>query len=307
MRKVLLATTALVAMSVTAAQADVSVGGTAVFEIYSPSTGAQTFTTDGSVVISGTTTTDSGLTFKAVVDRKFEGSDTSGSMTTAADLATVIASDTNDSYIEVSGDFGTLRMGSTDGALDRMDGALAANMDLEGTGAGTGNLSATAIGGDSQNISLHLPAMSGLSLYGETQADGAGSGLGMNYTIAGVNLMVQQATGGDGPDMTAMGASFGLGGIKVNVGSTTKDATAAAAKISANDIGMSYTMGDITLVATSARGKQTTAGVARTDKYSNVGVKYSIAPGISAMVESGQSTVNSVDADATWAALSVAF
>ena len=32
MRKVLLATTALVAMSVTAAQADVSVGGTAVFE-----------------------------------------------------------------------------------------------------------------------------------------------------------------------------------------------------------------------------------------------------------------------------------
>ena len=307
MRKVLLATTALVAMSVTAAQADVSVGGTAVFEIYSPADGAQTFTTDGSVVISGTSTTDSGLTFKAVVDRKFEGSDTSGSMTAAADLVTVIASDTNDSYIEVSGDFGTLRAGYTDGALDRMDGALAANMDLEGTGAGTGNLSATAIGGDSQNVSLHLPAMSGLSLYGETQADGAGSGLGMNYTIAGVSLMVQQATGGDGPDMTAMGASFGMGGIKVNVGSTTKDATATAAKISANDIGMSYTMGDITLVATSARGKQTTAGVERTDKYSNVGVKYSIAPGISAMVESGQATINGTETDATWAALSVAF
>ena len=145
--------------------------------------------------------------------------------------------------------------------------------------------------------------MSGLSLYGETQADGAGSGLGMNYTIAGVSLMVQQATGGTGPDSTAMGASFGMGGIKVNVGSTTKDKTAAAAKITANDIGMSYTMGEITLVATSARGKQGT----RTDKYSNVGVKYAIAPGISAMVESGQSTVNNAEADATWAALSVAF
>ena len=55
MRKVLLATTALVAMSVTAAQADVSVSGTAVFEIYSPCTGAQTFTTDGSVDYQGST------------------------------------------------------------------------------------------------------------------------------------------------------------------------------------------------------------------------------------------------------------
>jgi hypothetical protein len=290
MRKVLLATTALVAMSVTAAQADVSVGGTAVFEIYSPSVGVQTFTSDGSVVIKGSTTTDSGLTFTAVQDAKFEGS-----------------ASVNDAYVQVTGDFGTLRAGQTDGALDRMDGALAANMDLEGTGAGTGNLSATAIGGDSQNISLHLPSMSGLSLYGETQADGAGSGLGMNYTIAGIGLMVQQATGGSGPDMTAMGATFGMGGVKINLGSTTKDKTASSAKISANDIGMSYTMGEITLVATSARGKRTTGGVARTDKYSNVGVKYAIAPGISAMVESGQSTVATVDGDATWAALSVAF
>ena len=288
MRKVLLATTALVAMSVTGAQADVSIGGTAVFEIYSPSTGAQTFTSDGSVVIKGSTTTDSGLTFTAVQDAKFEGA------------ATV-----NDAYVEVSGDFGTLRAGQTDGALDRMDGALAANMDLETTGNNNNtNLASTIIGGDSQNISLHLPSMNGLSLYGETQADGAGSGLGANYTIAGVSLMVQQSTGGTtAPDSTAMGASFTMGGIKVNAGSTTRDKTAAAAKITANDIGMSYTMGDITLVATSARGKQGT----RTDKYSNVGVKYTLAPGISAMIESGQSTINNEDFDATWAALSIKF
>ena len=288
MRKVLLATTALVAMSVTAAQADVSVGGTAVFEIYSPSTGAQTFTSDGSVVIKGSTTTDSGLTFTAVQDAKFEGA------------ATV-----NDAYIEVSGDFGTLRAGQTDGALDRMDGALAVGLDLETTGGQDDSISGTEIGGDSQNISLHLPSMSGLSLYGETQADGAGSGLGMNYTIAGVNLMVQQVTGGTGPDSTAMGASFGLGGITVNVGSTTRDATGAAAKITANDIGMSYTMGEITFVATSARGKQGT----RTDKSSNVGLSYAIAPGVTAMVESGQSTagVGATDFDATWAAIEVSF
>ena len=136
MRKVLLATTALVAMSVTGAQADVSISGTAVFEILSPSTGAQTFTSDGSLVIKGSSTTDSGLTFTAVKDERFEGGGT------------------NDAYLQVDGDFGTLRMGQTDGALDRMDGALAANMDLEGTGGQAGSLSGTAIGGDSQNISF---------------------------------------------------------------------------------------------------------------------------------------------------------
>jgi hypothetical protein len=292
MRKILLATTALVAMNVTAAQADVSIGGTAVFEVYSPSTGAQTFTSDGSVVITGTTTTDSGLTFKAVQDTRFEGDRDEGNQL-------------NDSYVEVSGDFGTLRMGHTDDALDRMDGNLAANMDLETTGGQDSSISGTAIGGDSQNISFHLPSLNGLSLYGMTKADGAGSGLGANYSIAGVGLMLQSLTGGTGPDSTAMGVSFSAGGFTVKAGSTVKDKTSSAAKITANDIGISYAMGDITVVATSARGKQGT----RTDKYSNVGIAYAVAPGIDFMVESGQSTAgtSSTDFDATWAALSVAF
>ena len=292
MRKILLATTALVAMNVTAAQADVSIGGTAVFEVYSPSTGAQTFSSDGSVVITGTTTTDSGLTFKAVQDTRFEGDRDEGNQL-------------NDSYVEVSGDFGTLRMGHTDDALDRMDGNLAANMDLETTGGQEGSISSTIIGGDSQNISIHLPSLNGLSLYGMTKADGAGSGLGANYSIAGVGLMLQSLTGGTNPDSTAMGISFSAGGFTVKAGSTVKDKTASAAKITANDIGISYAMGDITVVATSARGKQGT----RTDKYSNVGIAYSVAPGIDFMVESGQSTAgaSATNFDATWAALSVGF
>jgi len=292
MRKILLATTALVAMNVTAAQADVSIGGTAVFEVYSPSTGPQTFTSDGSVVITGTTTTDSGLTFKAVQDTRFEGDRDEGNQL-------------NDSYVEVSGDFGTLRMGHTDDALDRMDGNLAANMDLETTGGQSGSISSTIIGGDSQNISFHLPSLNGLSLYGMTKADGAGSGLGANYSIAGVGLMLQSLTGGTGPDSTAMGVSFSAGGFTVKAGSTVKDKTSSAAKITANDVGISYTMGDITVVATSARGKQGT----RTDKYSNVGIAYSVAPGIDFMVESGQSTAGATPTnfDATWAALSVGF
>jgi len=303
MRKVLLATTALVAMNVTAAQADVSIGGEAVFEIYSPSTGAQTFSTDGGINVKGTTTTDSGLTFTALSQLKFEG----GAI--------------NDSYIDIKGDFGSVRLGDTDAALDRMDGAVAASMDLEGTGSGSVSgtrvnlaASATQIGnGDPMAISFFAPSMSGLSVYGQVEADGAGSGLGVNYTIAGVKLMAQsvqdkvfsssEGTTDEAVDATSIGASFSMGGIQFNMGSATWDSTATQEKITATDIGASYNAGAITVVATSASGKQGT----RTDKYSNIGVQYDIAPGIYAMVESGRGEVAANDYDATWIGLAVGF
>ena len=290
MRKVLLATTALVALNVSAASADISIGGEAVFEVYSPASGAQTYTTDGSIVITASNTLDNGMTVSAVQDMKFEGS-----------------SSVNDSYIELKGDFGTVRMGTTDGALDRNDGNLAANMDLETTGAGTGNLSATAIGGDSANISFFAPSMSGLSLYGELEADGAGSGVGANYTIGGISIMAQAAqevaTTSGVTDANALGIKFSAAGFTVQAGATTKDANSAAAKVKANDVGVSYSIDGIKVVATSARGKQGT----RTDKYDNIGVSYSIAPGVTAMIETGEGRVNGTTTDATWAAISVKF
>ena len=306
MRKVLLATTALVAMSVTAAQADVSISGEAVFEIYSPSEAAQEFSTDGGINIKGTSTTDSGLTFTALSQLKFEG----GAI--------------NDSYIDISGDFGSLRIGDTDAALDRMDGSVAASIDLEGTGTGTDDTvgaertnlayNATQIGnGDPMAISFFAPAINGLKLYGQVEADGAGSGLGVNYTIAGVSLMAQSvqdqtfnedtANTDEAVDATSIGASFTMAGMKFAMGSATWDSTATQEKIKASDIGVSYSTGPVTAVATSATGKQGN----RTDKYSNIGVQYDIAPGIYAMVESGRGEVNGTDYDATWFGLAVGF
>ena len=81
------------------------------------------------------------------------------------------------------------------------------------------------------------------------------------------------------------------------------DSTPTQEKITATDIGVSYSSGGMTLVATSASGKQGN----RTDKYSNIGVSYTIAPGITAMVESGRGEVDAADFDATWAGLSVDF
>jgi hypothetical protein len=289
MRKVLLATTALVAMSVTAAQAEVSISGEAVFEVYSPDSTAQTYSTDGGINIKGTSTSDSGLTFTALSQLKFEGGDL------------------NDSYIDIAGDFGSVRMGATDTALDRMDTNVAAHIDLEGTNGATkaasdGALYGTQIAGaDDQNISFMAPSINGVSLYGTIKPEGAYNGMGVNYSVAGFNMHYQAISGTD--DKTAFGVSFSAGGATIAMGSATTDAKGSAKRIKSNDIGVSYTMGDITLVATNARGKQGT----RTDKYSNFGVSYSVAPGVTAMVESGQATIDNKDTDATWLALAVGF
>ena len=290
MRKVLLATTALVAMSVTAAQADVSIGGQAVFEIYSPDQTAQTYSTDGAINIKGTSTTDSGLTFTALSQLQFQGGDP-----------------INDSYIDIAGDFGSVRMGATDNALDRYDTNVGAHLDIEGTNGATkaasdGALYATQIaGGDDQNISFIAPSMGGATVYGVIKPEGAYNGMGINYSVAGFNMHYQAISGS--ADKTAFGVSFTAAGATIAMGSATTDAAGSAARIKANDIGISYGMGDITVIATSARGKQGT----RTDKYKNFGVSYAVAPGVTAMIEAGQATIDAKDTDATWMGLAVDF
>jgi hypothetical protein len=281
MRKVLLATTALVAMSATAAQADLSISGSGSFEI-NDTASSQAYTTDGSIVFKGTSTTDSGLTLSAVQDMKFEG-------------AAV-----NDSYIDIAGSFGSLRMGNTDDALDRNDGALPHNWDIEGNLALQAN-----VGGDQteENISFISPNISGVTLYGSTTANGTTNGLGISYSNGPVSLVYQagRVEGGDDAndaDETMVGASFTMGAFKVGAGHNTAEDTEGT-KSKTNEVGATYTMGDITLV-----GMQSKSGAA---KYNSVGISYSIAPGFSFSAESAELTGND-DADTeTYMGLHVSF
>jgi hypothetical protein len=312
MRKVLLATTALVAMSVTSAQADLSISGQGVFEILEPDSGAQKFSTDGAIKFKGTSTADSGLTFTAFVEQKFEGV----SVIKGAETASMSAKDSytqnNDSWLEISGDFGSLRMGNTDDVLDLNDGVLAANMDLETTGtpspastdADGKAITGTAIGGDSTQIGYTSPTISGAKFYASVDADGGNTEYGVNYTISGITLMAQQNDGA-----SVVGASFSVGGFKIGMGRSQLDATSSRKKISASDIGVSYTMGDITVVATSARGTEANTNN-RKDTYQNVGVSYAVAPGVTAMIETAsydRSDDNQYDGQSTWVALAIDF
>jgi predicted porin len=93
------------------------------------------------------------------------------------------------------------------------------------------------------------------------------------------------------------------------MGRSQKDATATRKKISASDIGVSYTMGDITVVATSARGTEANTNN-RKDTYQNVGVSYAVAPGVTAMIETAsydRSDDNQYDGQSTWVALAIDF
>jgi hypothetical protein len=140
MRKVLLATTALVAMNVTAAQADVSISGNQTFEM--TDTGAATsWAIDGDVKIIGTSTTDSGLTLTAAhhINTSVGSLTVSGTAATYSEDAHV-----DDSYLDISGEFGAFRAGNTDDALDRMDGLNPANWDESGWG-GVGLNTQTAV------------------------------------------------------------------------------------------------------------------------------------------------------------------
>jgi len=312
MRKVLLATTALVAMSVTSAQADLSISGQGVFEILEPDSGKQSFSTDGAIKFKGTSTADSGLTFTAFVEQKFEGVGVPKDAAPASMKSTGSFNQNNDSWLEISGDFGSLRMGSTDDVLDLNDGVLAANMDLETTGTPAYNssdtdsqaITGTAIGGDSTQIGFTSPTISGAKLYASVDADGGNTEYGVNYTMSGITLMAQQNDAA-----SVVGASFSVGGFKIGMGRSQKDATTSRKKISASDIGVSYTMGDITVVATSARGTEANTSN-RKDTYQNVGVSYGIAPGVTAMIETAsydRSDDNQYDGQSTWVALAIDF
>ena len=197
-----------------------------------------------------------------------------------------------DSYIEVAGDFGNLKMGQTDDALDRMDGVLGSNMDIDGTTVG--DAYATSIGGDVMAVSYIAPSVGGFTPYVSIQADGAGTGYGFNFQAGPATVMFQalDATA----DSSVIGVGFSAGAVTVGAGA--KRSKTAGVTTTTNDVGVSYTAGDVKLIAT--HRKQGSG------KFNTVGAKYTIAPGLTAAIENGSVTGTS-PVDSTYASLTVAF
>ena len=286
MRKILLASTALVAMSVTAAQADISISGSVQFEIADSGDDAgATFVDDSNIMISGG---------PGVMDN---GVNATVAVNITGGAAGAVAEDT---YINLSGDFGNLRLGDTDDALDLNDGVMPSNWDNEGVAQGSTTngrqITAMAIGDDGDaNISYTSPSIGGATVYAATTAEGGNQGMGINYTAGPVTVMAQSGTNGT-QDESMVAAEMSLAGFRVGFGGGTEQATSASAKVKFRAMGAQYTIGGATVTATSQKrvGGET---------YSNVGVAYTVAPGMSVALESGSQG----DASGTYAHLNVTF
>ena len=262
MRKVLLATTALVAMSVTAAQADITISGFQQFEI-SDDGSATTWANDGSVNITSKATTDSGLTITAG-----HHINTTGVATEPADGDQHV----DDSYLDIAGEFGAIRLGNTDDALDRMDGTNPANWAESGWGGVTANTQPEVM------ASYISPSVSGVTVYGSTTAEGATSGMGVSYSNGPISATYQSWTSGT-QDNTMMAVNFTMSGA--TIGFSTGDQDAAGVKTESSAMGVKYTVSDALSVYYTS-GKD-----AKADKTgSSIGGYYTIAPGLQAAFES---------------------
>jgi len=294
MRKALLATTALVAMSVTAAQAaDISISGYAEFTYDQINNAENEMASDGGIVIKATTTTDSGITFTAVQDSKFEG--------TAAKPSALdkIGASMNDSYVQASGDFGTLKMGASDTALDSQDSSFTGrSLSIQGAGEVTGSKSTVLIGADSTAFNYTSPSINGLQLVGSIDEANNRTDIGAKYEIGGVTLGYQ--TRSSATDSTLVGVGVTMAGVRLQA--ATVEHVTGASKTKVSDVGFSYTTGAITLA-----GHTSKATGASSDTNNEIGVKYDVGGGASIRATSYANKVSSTNTTGFYSEFRVTF
>lgn len=208
----------------------------------------------------------------------------------------------------VSGDFGYILMGQTDGIVDTMDNFMVSS-NIQEVGNTTGNEtvnSHTAVD-DTEGqakIGYRSNDINGFQ-FGITHGD-AGSGATANndntswivtYDLGVAKLGYAQAkiknasnTGAD-TTMSNYGASTSFAGVGLNVGfGTDKVAGAAGAantsKIDTQDLEITYSMDAASIYITSVKSEEKT-GTNAGDKLSgqSYGLSYTIAPGASLLVE----------------------
>jgi len=300
MRKVLLTTTALVAFGGVSAASAIDISGTYMFDYTindngTANTGGNNNTSmsqDARIVFSGSTTSDAGITF-------------GGSYVLNHNAAV------EDQGIYMSGDFGYVMMGATDGVVDGMDGFMHAAGATE-VGAGTVGSAAVKLNGSSvltdgdttTKIGYRSPAISGFQFGVSHQEAGRTSKADNNQWIVTYDFGVAKvgyasstigAAAGTAAETNqkqmGVGTSFGDIGFKYATGTDTTKTTAGgeSSKIDTNNWGLSYGgIENVSLYCSGVASEEKT-GTNAGDKLDSttVGLSYSIAPGVSALIESG--------------------
>lgn len=308
MRKVLLATTALVAIGgVSAASADVSLSASAswLYDSWSDDTAAATAsgattnntsaTMDSDFTISGSTTTDSGMTFGGSIHVD-DGVD-------------------DDARMHVSDDWGQIAFGEhNDAGKAASAGNSASDAGLSGTQSvtlTTGLSTVTVVGSEAKGqVKYTSPTVNGLTVSISQADEGAASkadatALGVTYAIDvdGVGITAHYATYDvdSAADLATGTGSYETSqdgfGVKVVYGDFTLRAASmdsdvkqqgssmgsAGYEASTSDYGITYAMSDaITLEATSLSSELSTGSTNGGDSFeaTQLGVKYVPAAGM---------------------------
>jgi len=291
MRKVLLATTALVAMSITGAHADITISGNLETNYNNDGT-SSSMGQDGNITLKASSTSDSGLSTLVVANMGIQGR----------------AMDMEDSYMELSGDFGAIRMGNTDMAGDVKDGVLGRNSDVYSFGVNSVFPSGATDYTDTQimdndsdtSISYYSPSISGLQVYGGAVIDKE-QVMGINYSFSGFNLMYQNGSKA-GLDENVIGVGFSMAGVSINMGKKREKTVSTVTNSS--DLNLKYSVSDaLTVSYLIQKGKQGAT------KHSKTGLEaqYIIAPGVTAYVGLNNADNGTKSDDSTGAAIVVSF
>ena len=297
MRKVLLTTTALVAFGGVSAASAIDISGTYMFDYTINDNGTANTAgnnntamgSDARIVFSGSSTTDSGLTF-------------------GGSYALSNAGAVEDQGLFVSGDFGYIMAGATDGVVDGMDTFMNSAAVVEvgaGTVNSTVNSNATMTdGATDEKVGYRSPVISGFQ-FGISHTDAGRTSKADNnqwmvtYDFGVAKVGYGQGTIGAAAGTSAetnqkqmgIGTSFGDFGFKYATGTDTTKTTAGgeSSKIDTNNWGLSYGgIENVSLYYDGVSSEEKT-GTNAGDKLdgTTIGLSYTIAPGVSALIESG--------------------
>jgi outer membrane protein OmpU len=329
MRKVLLTTTALVGLGGVSAASAIEISGQYEFNYTNADNGtaltagqnSNSFSSDGNIDFKGSTTTDAGLTFGGMIRLQTNSQ----------------AAGIEDQGLYVSGDFGYIMMGQTDGVVDGMNNFMEGS-DYVAYGAGTTNSTVNDGTGLTDNegtgkIGYRSPNISGLQVGFSMEDAGTSSKADATSMMVTYDMGVMKVGYGSAsvPNATATGADvsqtqYGVGGSVngftyavawgTDKTSNVSGTSGNSSKIDTSDFLIAYDMDNVSVYYNLLTSEEKT-GTNIGDKMDSneFGIYYTIAPGVSALLSQTASDytdattggTNSDSMDTTFAGLTVKF
>ena len=306
MRKVLFATTALVALGgVSAASADISVSASSSFNYVTSNGGAEQaedrdVNTQVDVGISAASTLDNGMSVTAMIGID----EANGAL--------------DDSGMTITGDFGTIAMGGS--ASDTL-GAMSTDVTAdEGWDLATAYIDPANKHVPHMDVSVALPSISGLNVIvgmvdgdtvGANEGDGDGSGFGLSYSTTGsmpVTLSyASYSTGAANSEVSSIGVSVTAGDA------TVKAAANETGDYTGTSVGATYAVSDqLSVAAYTGTGEDSTNANYEAE-MTGMGLTYTITPGLSMSIThndftgKGDTTAGTQSGSRTALAIDVSF